>query len=302
MEIAMIGLGKMGMNMARRLLLFKNKVVVYNRTKEKIKIIAKEGALPAYSLKEAVKKLKKPAIVWLMLPAGKITEEYIEKLVYLLKPGDIIIDGSNGDYKDDIRRSKELEREKINYIDAGVSGGIWGLKNGYCIMIGGEKKIYKIIEPILKDLSNKNGYMYCGKAGAGHFVKMVHNAIEYALMQAYAEGFHLLKESEYGRNLKLDKVAKLWNNGSVIRSWLLELLENVFKDEKKLNGIKGYVADSGETRWALREAIDKGIALDSIAIALFKRFDSQKEDLYPNKILAALRNEFGGHKIIKFKK
>lgn len=302
MEIAIIGLGKMGMNMAKRLLLFKNKVIVYNRTKEKIKIIAKEGAIPAYSLKEVIKKLKKPAVVWLMLPAGKVTEEYIEKLVYLLKPGDIIIDGSNGYYKDDIRRSKELAQEKINYIDAGVSGGIWGLKNGYCIMIGGEKKIFKFIEPVIKNLSTENGYMYCGKAGAGHFVKMVHNAIEYAIMQAYAEGFHLLKESEYGKNLKLEKVAKLWNNGSVIRSWLLELLENVFKDEKKLQEIKGYVFDSGETRWALKEAIDNGIAMDSIAVSLFKRFNSQKEDVYANKILAALRNEFGGHQIIKLKK
>jgi|DewCreStandDraft_4_1066084.scaffolds.fasta_scaffold05903_11 6-phosphogluconate dehydrogenase len=301
MELGIIGLGRMGMNMAKRLLKFKHKVIVYNRTKEKIKEIAKQGAVPTYSLNELVKKLKKPSILWLMLPAGKITDEYIEKLIYLLKKGDIIIDGSNGYYKDDLKRFEDLKKEGINYLDAGVSGGIWGLKNGYCTMIGGDKNIFKYVEPIVKDLAPKNGYMYCGGPGAGHFVKMIHNAIEYALMEAYAEGFHILKASRYGEKLNLADIAKMWNNGSVIRSWLLELLKDVFKDKNKLSQIKGYVEDSGETRWTINEAIDNGISADTIAISLFKRFDSRQEDIFANKIIAMLRNKFGGHFLLKNK-
>ncbi len=301
MKLAIIGLGRMGMNMAKRLLKGGHKVVAFNRTREKVKEIAKHGAIPVYSLKDLVQNLNTPRIIWLMLPAGKVTDNFIEKLIYLLSKGDIIIDGSNGHYKDDMKRFELLKNEGINYLDAGVSGGIWGLKNGYCIMVGGEKKIYEYIKPLLKTLSTKDGFLYCGKTGAGHYIKMIHNAIEYALMEAYAEGFHILKNSIYGKDLKLDKIAKLWDNGSVIRSWLLELLIDIFKNERKLEKIIGYIEDSGETRWALAEAIENGVSADTIAISLFKRFNSRQKDVYANKILAALRNSFGGHQILKNK-
>lgn len=298
MELAMIGLGRMGFNMAKRLLIKKHKVVVHNRTKEKIKLISKDGAIPAYNLSDIIKKLESPRIIWLMLPAGKITDDYIDKLIYILSPGDLIIDGSNGYYKDDIRRYNVLKQEKINYLDAGVSGGIWGLKNGYCIMVGGDIKYYNMIKPVLKALCPRDGFMYCGNSGAGHFVKMVHNAIEYALMQSYAEGFDLLKKSIYGKKLNLSKIANLWNNGSVIRSWLLELLIDVFKNGD-LKKIKGYVEDSGETRWAAKEAIDNSVPFDIITTSLFRRFSSRDNENFQAKILALLRNKFGGHLIKK---
>ncbi len=299
MKVGIVGLGKMGMNMAKRLLKGGHKVVAYNRTKEKLKEIARYGGDKSFSLNDLVKKLENPRIIWLMLPAGDITEKYINDLIYLLKKEDIIIDGSNGNYKDDIRRFKELKKDGIHYIDAGVSGGIWGLKNGYCMMVGGEKKVFKRIEPIIKTLAPKNGYLYCGSSGAGHYVKMVHNAIEYALMEAYAEGFHLLKASQFGKKLKLNKVADMWNHGSVIRSWLLELLIDVFKKDDELKDITGYVEDSGEARWALNEAIENGIAADVISISLFKRFNSRQQNVFANKIIAALRNKFGGHFLFK---
>lgn len=296
MELAIIGLGKMGMNMALRLLKYRHKVVVYNRTKEKTKFLATKGANPVFELSDITKKLKKPRIIWLMLPAGNVTEEHIQKFTYILSKNDLIIDGSNGFYKDDIRRYHELKVEGINYLDIGVSGGIWGLKNGYCTMVGGDKEKFKMIEPILKDLCTENGYMYCGKSGAGHFVKMIHNAIEYALMQAYAEGFDLLKKSEYGEYLNLSNVAKLWNNGSVIRSWLLELLEDILKDDK-INVIKGFVEDSGEARWAVKEAIDKAVSFDVITTSLYKRFLSRDNEKFQAKLVSLLRNKFGGHKV-----
>ncbi len=299
MKIAIVGLGRMGMNMAKRLLKNGHKIVAYNRTKEKLKEISKYEATVVYSLNELVKKLEKPRIIWLMLPAGNVTDKYIAQLIYLLSKDDIIIDGSNGNYKDDLRRFEQLKKEGIHYIDAGVSGGIWGFENGYCTMIGGEKKIFKKIEPIIKTLAPENGYLYCGSSGAGHFVKMIHNAIEYALMEAYAEGFHLLKASQYGNKLKLSKVADMWNHGSVIRSWLLELLIDVFKKDDELKDIAGYVEDSGEARWALNEAIENGIAADVISISLFKRFNSRQQNVFANKILAAVRNKFGGHFLAK---
>ncbi|MCX8093199.1 MAG: decarboxylating 6-phosphogluconate dehydrogenase [Candidatus Goldbacteria bacterium] len=296
MKLAIVGLGRMGFNMARRLLKGRHDVIVYNRTQEKVKKLIKEGAIGAKDLNDIVNKLKTPRIIWLMLPAGVVTEEHIEKFIYILSPGDILIDGSNGYYKDDLEREKLLSSYKINYMDAGVSGGIWGLKNGYCIMVGGVKKLFKYIEPILKTLCAKDGYMYCGKTGSGHFVKMVHNAIEYAMMQAYAEGFDLLKKSMYGKDLNLKNIARLWNNGSVIRSWLLELLEDVFKD-RNLYKIKGYVDDSGETRWTVKEAIDKEVPFDVITASLYRRFSSRDYENFQGKILAMLRNKFGGHSV-----
>ncbi len=295
MQIGMIGLGRMGMNMAKRLLKGKHNVVVYNRTLEKVKKMEKEGAIGANSLEELVKKLKAPRVIWLMLPAGETIDDHIEKLLPLLSKGDTIIDGGNSYYKDDVRRAKSLEHSGVHYMDAGVSGGIWGLKVGYCTMVGGNKKIFKKIEPFIKTLAPKGGYLHCGDVGSGHFVKMVHNGIEYALMEAYGEGFEILKASPYSDNLNFGKVAHLWNQGSVVRSWLLELLESVFKRDPNLANIQGYVEDSGEGRWTVQQAIDTGVSATAIAHALFKRFESRQEDLFSDKVLAGLRYEFGGH-------
>ncbi|WP_129408843.1 phosphogluconate dehydrogenase (NAD(+)-dependent, decarboxylating) [Marinitoga lauensis] len=297
MKLGIIGLGRMGKNMAKRLLKDNHEVVVYNRTKEKVEDMVKKGAIGAFSLEEFVEKLDNPKIIWLMLPAGEITDDTINKLIPLLKKGDIIIDGANTYYKDDLRRSKKLKEYGIHYIDAGVSGGIWGLKEGYCTMIGGEKEIFEYIEPILKTLAPEDGYLYCGPNGAGHFVKMIHNGIEYGLMEAYGEGFELLKASEYGKYLNLHDVAHLWNHGSVIRSWLLELLENAFKNDDNLEEIQGYVEDSGEARWTVLEAVEKGVSIPIISNSLFKRFQSRQKDVFSDKVVAALRKEFGGHAV-----
>ena len=232
-----------------------------------------------------------------MLPAGKIVDEHIEKLTNLLEPGDIIIEGGNSRYTDDIRRADELSKKKIHYMDAGVSGGIWGLKIGYCTMVGGEKDVFDLLEPIFKTLAPEDGLLYCGPVGAGHFVKMIHNGIEYGMMQAYGEGFALLEASPYKDNFDYQKIAHLWNQGSVIRSWLLELLEDAFSDDPKLNEISGYVDDSGEGRWTVEQAIESRVAAPVIAQALFARFQSRDENSFSNRVLAALRREFGGHAV-----
>ena len=297
MKVTIIGLGRMGLNMARRLIAGGHTVTGYSLHKKHAHELAAEGGIAAYTLADAVKKSVKPRVVWLMLPAGKVTDETIAKLKPMLSKGDVLIEGGNSYYKDDIRRADELKKKGIVYMDAGVSGGVWGLKNGYATMIGGDKKAFKKIEPLVKTLAPEGGYMYCGKTGAGHFVKMIHNAIEYAMMEAYAEGFQILKASKYGQALDLSKTAQMWNNGSVIRSWLLELLIDEFKKDPGLDKIQGYVEDSGEARFTLKEAIDTGVAADAIAISLFKRFNSRQEDVFANKVLAALRNSFGGHKL-----
>ena len=299
MQVGMIGLGRMGMNMSRRLLKGGHEVVVYNRTKDKVKQMEEEGAIGSYCLEELVHKLTPPRVAWMMLPAGKVTDEHVEILSDLLSPGDILVDGSNGFYKEDIRRAERLRPKGIHYVDAGVSGGIWGLRMGYCVMIGGDESDFRAIEPLLKSLAAEEGYLYCGPTGAGHFVKMVHNGIEYAMMEAYGEGFELLKASPYGEKLDLAKIAHLWNRGSVIRSWLLELLEGIFEKDPDLSSIKGYVEDSGEGRWTVKEAVDMEVSVPVIALSLFKRFQSRKEDLFSDRILAALRREFGGHPVRK---
>ncbi|MFP4466565.1 MAG: phosphogluconate dehydrogenase (NAD(+)-dependent, decarboxylating) [Candidatus Goldiibacteriota bacterium] len=298
MKLAMVGLGRMGANMARRLLLGGHEVVVYNKTPEKVNELAAEGAVSSSSVQDMVSKLESPKIVWLMLPSAA-ADEYIDILKGLLGEGDIIIEGGNSFYKDDIKRAGELEEKGIKYIDAGISGGVWGLKKGYASMYGGKKEVFEYIEPLAKTLAPENGYLYCGEAGAGHFVKMVHNGIEYALMQAYGEGFELLKASPYGNRLDLSQVAAMWNNGSVIRSWLLELLEGIFKEKGGLADIQGYVQDSGEARWTVKEAVDLGVAVDTITTALYKRFNSRQKDVFAAKVAAALRNEFGGHAVAK---
>jgi len=299
MQVGMIGLGRMGMNMARRLLGDGHEVVVYNRTQEKVKQMEGEGAVGSESMEELVQKLSEPRVIWIMLPAGDIVDEAIKKLSPLLSTGDIIVDGGNSMFQDDLRRAEELKSQGIHYLDAGVSGGIWGLQIGYCTMVGGDEADFKHIEPLLETLAPKDGYMYCGTTGSGHFVKMVHNGIEYAMMEAYGEGFEMLKSSPYGKDLNLQHVSRLWNQGSVIRSWLLELLESAFEKDPDLSSIKGYVSDSGEGRWTVQQAVELGVPVPVIAISLFKRFQSRQEDGFSDKVLAALRNEFGGHAVKK---
>lgn len=295
MQIGLIGLGRMGGNMARRWLKAGHQVVVYNRSKEKVQELVTEGAVGSTTLEEFVKALRGPRVVWLMLPTGDVLEEHIQKLSQLLSSGDLLIDGGNSYFKDDIRHAAELKQKGIRYLDAGVSGGIWGLKLGYCTMVGGEKADFMSIEPLLKDLAPKDGYLYCGLHGAGHFVKMVHNGIEYGMMQAYGEGFELLAASPYKPDL--DKVAKLWNQGSVVRSWLLELAAEALSEDPGLKQVPGYVQDSGEGRWTVQQAVELGVAAPVITLSLYQRFLSRQSDAFSNKVLAALRNKFGGHAV-----
>jgi 6-phosphogluconate dehydrogenase len=297
MQIGFIGLGKMGAFMVERLLNDGNEVVVYNRTPEKTKEIAKKGATATYSIEELINKLTQPKVVWMMIPSGEPVQILIESLVPLLSKGDIIIDGGNSYYKDSVRRFNELKNFGINYLDVGTSGGVWGLKIGYCVMIGGEKNIYEHCRPVFKSLAPPDGYKYIGPSGSGHYVKMVHNGIEYGMMQAYAEGFELMHASDY--NIDLNGVANLWDHGSVVRSWLLELLADALKDDKDLKDIKDYVEDSGEGRWTVLDGIEKSIPIPVITESLFMRFRSRQAESFGAKILAALRNEFGGHSIRK---
>jgi 6-phosphogluconate dehydrogenase len=295
MRIGFIGLGRMGANMVRRLLRDKHEIVAYNRTAEKTKEIAGEGADAAFSIAELVAKLKKPRAVWIMVPAGDATEAQIQELLEHLEPGDTIVDGGNTNFHDDQRRHPLLKARGIEYIDAGVSGGIWGLANGFCLMVGGDPAPVKRLEPVFISLAPKDGYLHVGGPGAGHYVKMVHNGIEYGLMQSYAEGFEIMHASDY--ELNLAAISTLWNHGSVVRSWLLELAERAFADDQDLTHIKGWVADSGEGRWTVQEAIDKDVPAPIITLSLLTRFRSRQDDSYGAKVLAALRNEFGGHEV-----
>lgn len=299
MKIGMVGLGKMGMNMARRLLQKGQEVVAFNRSPEKVDEIVKEGAAGAYTITELIEKLDSPRVVWLMLPAGKPVDDAIENLKPLLERGDIIVDGGNSFYKDDIRREEDLRAHGIHYLDAGVSGGIWGLKIGYCLMIGGDREAYHGLAPVFEALAPQDGFLYCGPPGAGHFVKMIHNGIEYGMMSAYGEGFDILNASPYGSALDFAAVAHLWNQGSVIRSWLLELTENAFRKDGKLDKIEGFVEDSGEGRWTVQQAIDSAVPAPVITASLFQRFRSRQDNSFSDRLLAALRNEFGGHAVQK---
>jgi 6-phosphogluconate dehydrogenase len=295
MRIGFIGLGRMGANMVRRLLRDRHDIVAYNRTAEKTKEIAGEGAEGAFSIEELVSKLEKPRAVWIMVPAGDATEAQIEELLEHLEPGDTIIDGGNTNFHDDVRRHPVLKKRGIDYIDAGVSGGIWGLANGFCLMVGGEPEPVRRLEPVFLSLAPADGYLHVGGPGAGHYVKMVHNGIEYGLMQAYAEGFEIMHASDY--ELDLGGISKLWNHGSVVRSWLLELAERAFAGDQDLKHLKGWVADSGEGRWTVQEAIDHDVPAPVITLSLLTRFRSRQDDSYGAKVLAALRNEFGGHAV-----
>jgi 6-phosphogluconate dehydrogenase len=296
MRIGFIGLGRMGANMVRRLLQDGHQVVAYNRTPEKTRDIATEGAEPAFTIAELVAKLEAPRTVWIMVPAGDATEAQIEELLEHLEPGDTIVDGGNTNFHDDQRRHPRLAERGIRYIDAGVSGGVWGLRVGYCLMVGGDREAVEPLEPVFRSLAPEDGYLHAGGPGAGHYVKMVHNGIEYGMMQAYAEGFEIMHASDYP--LDLAAIADLWNHGSVVRSWLLELAALAFRAEgQDLEHLKGWVADSGEGRWTVQEALERDVPAPVITLSLQARFRSRQEDSYGAKVLAALRNQFGGHAV-----
>jgi 6-phosphogluconate dehydrogenase len=295
MELGFIGLGKMGMNMVTRLRRDQHRVVVYDRSNELIKQAESQGCVGSSSLPDLIGKLSVPRVVWVMVPSGAPTEETIQAVAALLQPGDIIVDGGNTRFHDDVRRAAELKKKGIHYVDAGTSGGIWGLKVGYCLMVGGEDAAVKRLEPAFKTLAPENGWAHVGAVGAGHYVKMVHNGIEYSMMQGYAEGFELMSKSEY--KLDLARVADLWMHGSVVRSWLLELAADALKDDQKLEKLKGYVQDSGEGRWMIADAIEKDVPVPTLTTALFTRFRSRQEESFAEKMLAALRNAFGGHAV-----
>jgi 6-phosphogluconate dehydrogenase len=299
MKLAIIGLGKMGFNMAKRLLLGGHEIIAYNRTEDKTKQIEQEGATGAYSLEGVRDKLSQPRIIWLMLPAGKVVQDTIEQFSSLLSEGDIVVDGGNSYYKDSVQRFGYLATKGIRFLDAGISGGIWGLRNGYCTMVGGERESFELLRPVFAALAPADGYLYCGGPGAGHFVKMIHNGIEYGMMQAYAEGFEILNASSYRGSLNFSELSHLWNQGSVVRSWLLELLESAFGQEDNLSSIMGYVEDSGEGRWTVKEAVDLAVPADVLMLSLFRRFRSRQEDSFGDRVLAALRNQFGGHEVRK---
>jgi len=303
MHLGFIGLGRMGSNMCRRLVRDGHQIVAYNRTVEKAVELADEekqgghdGITPATTVADLVSKLEKPRTVWIMVPAGQATEDQITELLDHLEPGDTIVDGGNTNFHDDVRRHGELATRGIQYVDAGVSGGIWGLKIGFCLMVGGEPEAVTPLEPIFRSLAPENGYLHTGAPGSGHYVKMVHNGIEYGLMQAYAEGFEVLHASDY--TLDLTAISDLWNHGSVVRSWLLELATDAFKNNgQDLEHLKGWVADSGEGRWTVQEAIDHDVPAPVITLSLLTRLRSRQDDSYGAKVLAALRNEFGGHAV-----
>jgi 6-phosphogluconate dehydrogenase len=295
MELGMVGLGRMGFNMTRRLLRDGHRLVVYDRNPDTVRAAGDEGAVGAASLAELVQALTPPRAIWIMVPAGAPVDETIAALLPLMQRDDTIIDGGNSYYKDTQRRAKHVSEAGLHYQDCGTSGGIWGLQNGYCLMIGGEREVFQRLEPIYRSLAPAGGYAYMGPSGAGHFVKMVHNGIEYGMLQAYGEGFEILHASEF--DLDLHQIAAIWRYGSVIRSWLLELLEQALSKEPSLHSIKGYVEDSGEGRWTVLEAIDKNVPAPTIALSLFQRFVSRQEESFSAKVIAALRNEFGGHAV-----
>lgn len=297
MHVGMVGLGRMGLNMARRLKQGGHIVTAYNKTPWKTEEAEKEGIQGAYSLSALVSGMSAPRVVWLMIPAGKPVDDTIAALKALLSEGDIIVDGGNSFYKDALRRAESLLEAGIRFADVGVSGGVWGLKEGYCLMAGGDKETFARITPLLRTLAQPEGYLHCGPVGAGHFVKMAHNGIEYGMMEAYGEGFELMKASRYGDGLDFRAVARLWNRGSVVRSWLLELLEAAFEKDPGLASIRGYVDDSGEGRWTVKEAVDSGVSVPVISGSLFRRFRSRQEDSFAEKVLAALRAGFGGHAV-----
>ena len=295
MRIAMVGLGKMGLNMTRRLLRGGHEVVAFDRSAAAVGEAAAEGAIPAGDLADAVGKISPCRVVWLMVPAGAPVDENIEILQPILSPGDIVVDGGNSMYKDAPRRAKRLGGRGIRFLDVGTSGGIWGLSEGYCLMGGGDEEAFRVVSPVLATLAPPGGFAYMGPHGSGHFVKMVHNGIEYGMMQAYAEGFELLSTAPFP--LDLPAIAALWNRGSVVRSWLLELAGRALTKDPSLSGLSPYVEDSGEGRWTVERSIEAGVPLPAIGLSLYMRFLSRQENPFAMRMLAALRNEFGGHAV-----
>lgn len=319
MEIGIVGLGRMGANMARRLAKGGHKVTGYDRDFDTAKALESEGIGAVGSLEDLVAAMAKPRIVWVMVPAGQATEATVKQLSQILENDDVIIDGGNSHYKDDARRAKELQSTGIHYMDVGTSGGLWGLERGYCLMAGGEKDIFERIEPILKTLSPghgdieetpgrdpagraDNGYIYCGPAGAGHFVKMVHNGIEYGMMQAFAEGFDIMQNAnseslpeELRYDLNLSDIAEVWRRGSVVSSWLLDLASIALTKHPTLENYSGYVQDSGEGRWTIEAAIDEAVPANVLSAALYARFRSRQDNSFADRLLSALRFQFGGH-------
>jgi len=298
MRLAMIGLGRMGGNMSERLMKGGHEVVVFDRKPDTRQRYVSLGATEATTLSDVTAKLHSPRIVWIMVPAGKPVDETIASLLPGLSKGDVIIDGGNSNFHDTIRRAVELQTKGIHLVDSGTSGGIWGLANGYCLMIGASPEAFKLCEPIFKTLAPTDGYGHMGPPGAGHYVKMVHNGIEYGMLQAYAEGYEILHAS---RDFKLDlhKIAAVWNHGSVVRSWLNELAERAFEKDIELSALRGYVEDSGEGRWTVQEAIDLDVPAPVITLSLLTRLRSRQTDSFSAKVIAALRNEFGGHAVKK---
>ena len=316
----MVGLGRMGGNMVRRLLRGGHQCVAYAQDAGSVRQLASEGAIGASSLEEFVSKLSKPRAAWVMVPAGDPTEQVVTTLARLMEAGDTIIDGGNSFYKDDVRRSKAVGQNGIHYIDVGTSGGIWGLERGYCMMIGGEEDVVKRLDPIFKTLAPglggiprtpgreklggtaEEGYLYCGPSGAGHFVKMVHNGIEYGLMQAYAEGFDIFRNAgskeldrDYRYNLNVADIAEVWRRGSVVASWLLDLTAMALAEDPTLAQYTGYVHDSGEGRWTIMAAIEEAVPADVLSASLYARFRSRQEHTFGDKLLSAMRQKFGGH-------
>ena len=320
MRLGMVGLGKMGANMTRRLMRGGHEVVVTDLSADNVKAMAGEGAIASSSLDDFAGKLGKPKIAWLMVPAGAPTEQTVQALAQRMQPGDILIDGGNSYFKDDVRRSTQLKEKGIHYVDVGTSGGVWGLERGYCMMIGGPKEVVQQLDPIFKTLAPgrgdiprtpgrekmsgtaEDGYIHAGPSGAGHFVKMVHNGIEYGLMQAYAEGFDIFRNAtskevppEHRYDLNLADIAEVWRRGSVVSSWLLDLTAMALAENPSLSEYTGFVQDSGEGRWTIQAAIDEAVPVDVLSAALYVRFRSRQEHTFAEKMLSAMRQKFGGH-------
>jgi 6-phosphogluconate dehydrogenase len=295
MKLGFVGLGRMGGNMVQRLLAGGHEIVAWATSSDSVREAEKRGAVGAASLEDVARRLSPPRAVWLMIPAGAPVDQSIASLKKVLSRGDVIVDGGNSRFTDSARRAADLAGAGIGFLDCGTSGGVWGLKNGYCLMIGGTPADFAKLEPVFATLAPPDGYAHVGAAGAGHYVKMVHNAIEYSMLQGFGEGFEMLQVSSYGLDLR--QIARLWTHASVVRSWLLELLVRALEADPTLATIKGFVEDSGEGRWTLEEAIERRVAVPTLADALFARFASRQPELFSNKVIAALRNQFGGHAV-----